>query len=481
MSRFEHGRHITPFKAGVLTLVILALLAWIGFSRASFFNSPFEVKAVFSNAQNIGKNSPVRIAGVEVGKVSGIQPAAGDSEATVVTMELKDNALPIHRDARAAIRARIFLEGNFFVDIRPGTPSVRDIPDGGTIPMAQTTAPVQLDQVLGTLKADTRSDLQKLLRGYGGALAGRPSAREDANQDADVKGKTAAQALNQSLSDAPDALRGLAITNEALLGTDTHDLSKLVAGGQKVTQALSSREESLKDLVTNFNLTTGALASEQANLRATIRQLPRVLANARPTLDALNRAFPPTRAFAREIIPGLRETPATISASFPWIRQTRALVSPAELQGLVGDLQPGVRDLAKTTNATVQLLPQVDLADRCALDVVLPTGDQVIQDGNLTTGIENYKEFFQTLVGLAGESQNFDGNGQYTRFQPGGGSQTVSTGQVGGSGRLFGNAVFQPLGTRPAFPGKKPPYNRTFPCYRNKRPNLNAAKVGGGP
>ena len=467
MSRINRGSRLTAFQAGLLAIVLIVVAAYFGFTKGSVFSSPFELKAVFSNAQNIGKNSPVRIAGVDVGKVSDVEPASGDSQASVVTMEIKDSALPIHKDARAGIRARIFLEGNFFVDIKPGTPDSPDVSDGATLPVTQTSAPVQLDQVLGTLKTDTRTDLQHLLQGYGEALGGgrRP----------------AAESLNRSLRYAPDALRGTAVVSQALLGTDTHDLSKLIGGGQKVTQALSSREQSLKDLITNFNLTTGALASEQSNLRATIRQLPRVLSSARPTLDALNRAFPPTRAFAREIIPGVRETPATIKAAFPWIKQTRALVSPAELQGLVGDLQPGVRDLAKTTNATVQLLPQVDLANRCALDVVLPTGDQVIQDGPLTTGIENYKEFFQTLVALAGESQNFDGNGQYTRFQPGGGSQTVSTGQVGGSGKLFGNAILQPLGTRPAFPGKKPPYNRTFPCYRNKRPDLNAAKVGGGP
>ena len=31
---------------------------------------------------------------------------------------------PIHDDARAKIRPRIFLEGNFFVDLEPGTPGV---------------------------------------------------------------------------------------------------------------------------------------------------------------------------------------------------------------------------------------------------------------------------------------------------------------------------------------------------------------------
>jgi ABC-type transporter Mla subunit MlaD len=481
MSRINRGSRLSSFQAGALALVIIVIAVYFGFTKDVPFTTPFEVKAVFSNAQNIGLNSPVRIAGVEVGKVSKIEAAANDAEATVLTMKINDSGLPIHKDAHAAIRARIFLEGNFFVDIKPGTPSAPDIADGGTLPLTQTSAPVQLDQVLGTLKLSTRTGLQKLLQGYGEALAGKPTAKEDADQDPATKGETAGKALNDSLRYAPDALRGTAIVNQALLGTDTHDLSKLIAGGQKVAQALGTHEEQLKALVTNFNITTGALASEQANLRGTIHQLPRVLEAANPTLDSLNRAFPPTRAFAREIIPGVRETPATIAAAFPWIAQTRKLVAPAELQGLVGDLQPAVKNLAKTTNATVQLLPQVDLINRCALNVLLPTGDDVIADGPSTTGIENYKEFFQTLVGLAGESQNFDGNGQYTRFQPGGGSQTVSTGQVPGTGRLFGNAILQPLGTRPAFPGKKPPYNRTFPCFRNKRPNLDAAKVGGGP
>ena len=42
---------------------------------------------------------------------------------------------------------------------------------------------------------------------------------------------------------------------------------------------------------------------------------------------------------------------------------------------------------------------------------MLPSGEQVIQDGGLTTGIQNYKEFFQSLTGLVGAGQNFTGNG----------------------------------------------------------------------
>ena len=476
----KRGR-LTSLQAGLLAIGIILVLGFLAFTKDIPFTKPYQLKATFANAQSIGLRSPVRIAGVEVGKVSKIEPAAGDSEATVVTMKLEDSALPIHEDAQLKIRPRIFLEGNFFVDIKPGTSGKPALKDNATVPMAQTSAPVQIDEVLGALKSDARKDLQKLLQGYGEALAGEPEPGEDADQDKATRGETAGKSLNDSLRYSGDALRGSAIVNEALLGTELHDLSKLIAGGQKVSSALASREQQLKDLVTNLNVTTGAFAAREGDLRETVRRLPRVLEAARPALDNLNAAFPPTRAFAREIMPGVRETAATIDAAFPWVAQTRRLMSKAELQGLVNDLQPAVDDLAEFTDGTIRFLPQLDLVNRCALNNLLPTGDEVIQDGPFTTGIENYKEFFQSWVGLSGESQNFDGNGNYVRFQPGGGSQTVSTGQLPGVGSFFGNATAAPLGTRPKMPSRRPPYRRDIACYKNARPDLNSAAIGSGP
>jgi phospholipid/cholesterol/gamma-HCH transport system substrate-binding protein len=468
-------------RAGILAALTIVVVVFFVFTKANPFSHPYELKATFANAQSLHVKSPVRIAGVEVGKVSKIEGAGGDSNASVVTMKLKKTALPLHRNARLKIRPRIFLEGNFFVDIQPGTPGAPELHDGDTVPMSQTAAPVQIDEVLSSLKANTRQDLQKLLDGYGDALGGKPAPGEDADQVKAVKGETAGQALNDSLRYSPGALRGTALVNQALLGTQLHDLSKLIKGGGKVSAALADHEDNLKDLVTALNTTTGAFAAQAPELQDTIRRLPRVLEAARPALDNLNASFPPTRAFAREILPGVRETPATIDASFPWVAQTRKLVSQKELGGLVNELQPATADLAKFTDGTVRLLPEVDLANRCFLHNVLPVGESVIQDGPFTTGIQNYKEFFQSLVGIAGESQNFDGNGSYTRFQPGGGAETVSTGQLPGTGKLFGNATAAPLGTKPAMPSRRPPYNRKVACYKSKLPDLNGAKVGAGP
>lgn len=470
----------TPFQAGLIALILIVIAAWFAFSKNLPFSSPFELKATFTNAPPIQRNQVVRIAGVDVGKISRVESAEDGAAAVVVTMQLDEDALPIYENAEVKVRPRIFFEGNLFFDLRPGTPEAEVADDGFTIPASQTSAPVQIDQVLGTLNTSTREDLKKLLVGYGNAIGGQPEPGEDADQDPEVRGLTAGQALNESLEYSADALRGGAIVNQALLGTELHDLSKLVDAQSRVFGALSSNEAQLKDLITNFNITMGALASEQDNLRETIAELPEVLEAAGPALDNLNAAFPPTRAWALEMIPGVKETPATIEAGFPWVRQTRALLSKPELQGLVKILRPAVSDFATFTQGQITFLPQLDLFNRCQLSVVLPTGEQRIQDGNLTTGLRNYEEFFQALVNLSGESQNFDGNGSYVRFQAGGGAYQVQTSPVGRIGPLYANAVAPPLGTRPA-KSAKPPYKPKVKCHTNPVPDLSSARIGGGP
>jgi phospholipid/cholesterol/gamma-HCH transport system substrate-binding protein len=484
MARARHNG-MSPFRAGAIAVVIVVIGSYLAFAKhVPFVTHHYQLKAVFQNAANLRLGSPVRIAGVDVGtvkKISAYKDANGtDTGTAVVTMSLNKNGLPIHKDATLKIRPKLFLEGNFFVQLSPGSPSADNLDSGSTIAMTQTSAPVQIDQVLSSLQADTRANLQTLLKGYGDAINGKPLPGEDADQVPEVRGLTAGQALNKSLNHSPQALRGTALVNQGFLGQEPHDVSKLVAATQKVTAALNANEGVLADFITNFNRTTAAFAAQQSNLQQSIRLLGPVLTKANSTLFHLNQSFPPTRAWAREILPGVHETPATIEASFPWIAQANKLVSPAELGGLVNELRPAVADLAALNDEALKLIPQLDLINRCATGVILPTGDVPINDGFLSTGLPNYKEFWQSMVGLSSESQNFDGNGQYTRFQTGGGDQSVSTG-ASPSGRLFGNAAIKPIGTQPKAPGREPPYNAKATCYKQQLPNLNNAPVGAGP
>ena len=469
----RHGPRRSNVFIGSMAAIFAALLLFFGFTKDVPFTHGFLVKAQFESANSIRPNSPVRIAGVEVGKVKSVEGVEG-SNAALLTMELKSSALPLHEDATAKIRPRIFLEGNFFVDLKPGTPSAPKLDSGDTIKISQTASPVQLDEVLTSLQSDSREDLKALLTGLNTALNSEPTAEEDAESSPLARGQTAAESFNDALDDIPAAEKSSAQVFEALLGTEPgRDVARLIRGTANTADELDRYEGELQDLITNLNLTTATFASESTNLRATIRGLAPTLASANSAFTSLNAAFPPTRQFARDIRPGVRETPATIDAAFPWIEQTHKLVGEDELGGLAQELSPATEDLAKLIDRATELLPQTDLASKCLRDVVLPAGDLVIND-EFTTGAENYKEFFYALAGIAGEGQNFDGNGMYVRFQTGGGSQTVSLGQAGtNTGELFGNNVQVPLGNRPAYPGKRPPYKPDAPCYKQKLPDVN--------
>ena len=482
-------RGASPIVIGLVALALVAIGTYLGFTKDIPLTKGYRVSAVFESSTSIRPNSPVRIAGVNVGKVKKVSRYQ-DTDMSVVEMEITKAGLPIHKDATMKIRPRIFLEGNFFVDLSPGTPGSPVLEDGDTIRVTQTSTPVQFYDLLTALQSDTREDLQALLDEYGRALKG-PAEESDRLGDPDplTEGETGAESLNDTLDDAPEALRDTSILNEAFLGTEPHDLSKAIAGLQKVTAALGRNESVLQSWVTNFNRTLAIFADERENVSATLRGLQETIPRVDRTLAALNRSFPSVRAFSREILPGVRETPATIEASFPWVRQVRGLLQPDELRGLARELSPASRDLAVATDAAISLLPLQDRFARCLTEVILPTGDIVIREPEgrkaFETGVENYKEFWYTMAALAGEGSNFDGNGQMVRFQVGGGSRTLSTGNTNfGNPSQFFNPAVQPLGTRPAFPGKRPPYRPDVRCHTQQIPDLNGARVGppeGGP
>ena len=151
-------RGVSAFTAGAILVAVIAIFTFLVFGNDIPFTKPYEQKIVVENAQNIQPRSPVRIAGVEVGQVQKID-RIGEEETSVITVAIEEPGLPIMKDAQVKIRPRIFLEGNFFVDIHPGTPGSEKLESGDTIPMSQTSVPVQLDEVLTTLQADTREGI----------------------------------------------------------------------------------------------------------------------------------------------------------------------------------------------------------------------------------------------------------------------------------------------------------------------------------
>jgi len=476
----KHRTGRNPVTIGLLVVIGVVLISYFGFTKDLPFSRGFEFKAVFPSANSIRLNSPVRIAGVNVGAVKKIEGQPGTNNA-VITMEMKDTGLPIHKDAELKIRPRIFLEGNFFVDLEPGTPSAPTISDGDTIPVAQTATPVQFDQLLTALQQDTRQSLQTTLQEFGTSLTAKPTAAENADQPIYTQGLTAAQALNSAIAHGVPALRDSAIVQTALQGEEPGDLTGLVRGFANVGRKLAPREQQLGDLVENFNTTMAALASEQTSLSATVRELGPTVKQAYVSLGSLNAALPHVRAFSLALVPGIAQTQPTIDAVTPWIAPARKLVSQEQLGGLLDNLQPATASLAEVTVGTTSLLKQGGLLARCFSDVILPTGDVKLDDGKFSSGKPNYQEFWYAVTGQAGEGQNLDGNGRYIRTQAGGGSTPVKLtgGTLTGKQDLYGNSVGTPEGTKPAWPGATlPPQKLDQPCYKQALPDFANTPVG---
>jgi ABC-type transporter Mla subunit MlaD len=467
-----------PVRFGLAVIVIAALIVYFGFTKAIPFKHGFRLKAVFASAQNINvhPSSPVRIAGVNVGKVSGV---AREGNAGLVTMEIESGGLPIHTDATAKIRPRTFLEGNWFVELEPGSPSAKTISSGYTIPTTQTSDPVQLDQVLDALNTDTRANLQNFLIGFGDGLTRKPDAAENAEQDPEVRGIDGAQAFNKAYQRGPKSLRATAVLNQAITGTEAHDLSELIASIGKVTAALNVHEQQLGELFPHFNTFFEAIADQATPLRATIAELPSSLLSVQRGLAGLDATFPPTREFAHDILPGVRNTNTTVAAALPWIEQVRDSLSPAELGGVAKGLAEAVPSLARLQSEQTPLFQQTNLFNKCLTNVLYPAGNTRIQDGSSTSGVENYKEFWYSVVGLASLGQGFDGNGEFAHFLAGNGGQTLLSAPVSVLNtkiqglRLLARSPLPPQGTRPAYPAEEPPYEPLVPCYTQALPNFN--------
>ncbi len=393
----------------VIGLVVLGML--LAFTkRIPFTDRGYEVKGVFANAQNLAVNSPVRIAGVNVGKVTEVE-AMPKSDAAVVTMTVSGEGQPIHEDARMQVRPRLFLEGNYFVDISPGSPSSPALPDNGQIPIQQTAGSVQLDQVLTTFQAPVRGDLQSLLREVGLAFSRYGGA----------------EGLREFNRSGAPAYKNTSLVNTAVLGTRPDDLSGVVRNFDRVVTALNRNQSQLTGLVTNLRIVTGSFAAEDTALAGSIHQLPGVLRAARPAFANLNASFPAVRAFAREALPGIRSTEGTIDVALPFFRQLRALVSPSELRGLTRDLRPTIPSLARLTKAQVPFMEQARPLSSCFTHVIVPWGNSrtnpVELGGNAPGRV--FEETGYGLVGIAGESRSGDANGEYIRVLGGGGTNTV--------------------------------------------------------
>jgi phospholipid/cholesterol/gamma-HCH transport system substrate-binding protein len=469
--RARHKRRLPNAVVGLIFLGLVFVAFYYAFTKTlpvPWTGNQYEVKAVFPNAQNLLPKSPVRIAGINVGQVTEVEPL-GPSQygpgAVVVTMKIQDEGRPIHSDAQLKLRPRLFLGGNLFVDLSPGSPSAPEMPDGATFDVNHTSGSVQLDQILTTLQSDVRGNLQLLLRELGTGLE-----------------SGGARGLRTLYADSVPAFRYGSQLNEALLGTHPHDLSNLIRDLDRVTGALHRYPPQLSGLLHNMRLVTGAFAAQDTALQNSIAELPQVIDTARPALASLNASLPYVRALARESLPGVRNATPALEAANPLLVQLAAWLSPSEAGGLARELREATPVLARLSRRLPAFLEQGRAAGSCFNNVVLPWSQDTVPDPYEPSPGEVHQELGYALPGIGGISRSADANGQYARAAPSGGQQTVTFPPViQGRDTLAGVTPYAIEGTLPGIRSSaRTPYRPGVPCETQERPNL-ASQLGPAP
>ena len=336
-------KHATDFIA-VIVLIVIA----IGVSGFIIYNqdarpaipllepTPKKLNFEFSDAQAVtpGQGQSVRVAGVQVGKITEVHPKNG---VAVVTTQIEPkwwDKIHVKTDATALLRPRTGLK-DMFIELDPGGKG-QPVPDNGTIPVQNTAPDIDPDEVLSAFDTDTRSYLQLLINGAGKGLKNRGN---DLNAIFKALGPT-----ERDLNRVTSAIAARRVA-----------LKELIHRYGDLTNTLADKDREIRTLVTSADAVFRAIGSQQGNVSLAVSRLPGALrqtqktlsdANGyaqllRPTLNSLRAPFRQLDTTNHQVLPFVREAyPITKNKIRPFVRTARPVVR---------QLRPAAVDLARAT------------------------------------------------------------------------------------------------------------------------------------
>ena len=295
--------------------------------------TPIRIEAEFTDAQAVvpGQGQSVRVAGVQVGKIAGVELEDG---LAIVEMDIEGQFDGLVReDASALLRPRTGLK-DMFVELDPGSQKFPEMEDGGRIAVENTAPDIDPDEILSALDTDTRAYLKLLVSGLGKGLDNHGDDLREVFRRFEPLHRDLAK-VQGAFADRREQLATL-IHNYGLLteelGRNDEALTELVSASNDVFEAFASEDENIAQAVSLF---PGALRQTEETLFK-VDRLGGVLG---PTLDDLRPAFQQLDVANRQILPLVREAPPILRNKIrPFVRRA---------QPYVEDLRPAARDLAR--------------------------------------------------------------------------------------------------------------------------------------
>jgi virulence factor Mce-like protein len=462
-------RGINPLWIAALVIAGTVFVTYYAFHQGLPLIHKFTLYALTNNSVNIRQDSPVRIAGIEVGSVTGV--TKGPGETSKIAFTVNSEGQPIHTDATVRIRDRLFLEGGYYVDLNPGSTSAPVVHDGFQIPLSNTTTVVQFYKVLSTFDLAARQSLDNILNTFNTAFSPKTGAAES---------HSGAGALKSAIPQFTPVFKDTAYIMRALRGTHFGDVERVLAGSADVARTLAASSAQLEDLVTGLNSASSALASADGALAQSVSGLDNVLKVAPASLSAVDHSLPPLANLGQALDPALKVAPPILDDITGAVRELASIVAPAERMQLLNSVKATFEQFPVLLTQLGKAFPITKQVTDCLTSHITPILTSIIPDGTLTTHRPVWQDFVHFLPGVAGATANFDANGPYTRVLVGTGTSTPeSLATLPGIGQLFGSAPpggGTLGGTSPSWVGTLTPsvFRPDVPCASDAVPSLAA-------
>ena len=265
--------------------VVVAVLSVFG--ATAFFGDdepePRYYTAVFSRAVQLFPGGKVRVVGVDVGEITDVRNIPGGVE---VAFRVDDADVAIPANVEAAI-VPMSLLGERYIQLLSSTEAGPPLQSGAVIPIERTAVPSEPDELL------------RSLQDYFGAL------------DPDVVGRFVGNAANllRGTGAELNTLIGEASSLVQTLSSKRGDLAAIIVQFDRLSRALATRQEGIKDLIRTYNTVAHTLTGNRVALEGTITGLSDaaeelaslLLQHRRPLNNDIRRLTRTSRTISRNI------------------------------------------------------------------------------------------------------------------------------------------------------------------------------------
>jgi ABC-type transporter Mla subunit MlaD len=231
----------------------------------SAYNKSYKI--VLDNAFGLTEGGDLKIGGVKAGTTPKMEVTSTYPHRALVTAQVTAKGFGSFRsDATCSVRQQSLI-GEYYVDCQPGR-AREELPDGGTIPVSQTTSTVPVDLVNNVMRRPYRERFRLILAELGTGLAGRP------------------QDIQETLKRAHPGFRETSKTFK-ILGQQRKIIRDFVEDSDTVVKELARNRKDVVRWVREAGDTAAISASRRAELRGNFQRLPTFLAELQPTMVRL--------------------------------------------------------------------------------------------------------------------------------------------------------------------------------------------------